>query len=100
MWLCAVAPSRGRGLKQGRFWALASVTRRPFTGAWIETQRGCAGQSESARRPFTGAWIETVVNWWDRAGESVAPSRGRGLKPLEGPTPFNINPSPLHGGVD
>ena len=33
----AVAPSRGRGLKQGLHSHLPDPGGRPFTGAWIET---------------------------------------------------------------
>ena len=34
-------------------------------------------------RPFTGAWIETWSRFRARASVSVAPSRGRGLKPAQ-----------------
>ena len=51
---------------------------RPFTGAWIETEKLCRLESFSQRRPFTGAWIETMTT-----GATTA-------------TPV----SPLHGGVD
>ena len=52
-------------------------SRRPFTGAWIETvfdEHLPAPQ----RRPFTGAWIETAI-----------PA-----------LPAITSESPLHGGVD
>ena len=55
----AVAPSRGRGLKQMLMPQMLDFDCRPFTGAWIET-------TQSARRS------ETLP--------AVAPSRGRGLK--------------------
>ena len=53
-----------------------------------------------ARRPFTGAWIETLdIALADRA-ISVAPSRGRGLKPVAVSALGPQLGSPLHGGVD
>ena len=100
-----VAPSRGRGLKQPLPATGQSLYhRRPFTGAWIETScdigaspcavvapsRGRGLKQKRARaedwgdgRPFTGAWIETgdTQTGVARYG-GVAPSPGRGLKPL------------------
>ncbi len=84
--LYRVAPSQGRGLK--RFLPQTPVQRggRPFTGAWIETDkgypttglynvapsqgRGLKRQKRKPslkphRRPFTGAWIETLENSMD-----------------------------------
>ena len=54
---------------------------RPLTGAWIETSQ-MAFSSASSRRPLTGAWIETlgIILWIPSM--MVAPSRGRGSKPL------------------
>ena len=35
------------------------VTRRTFTGAWIETRSAMEQVEASSGRTFTGAWIET-----------------------------------------
>ena len=82
-----VAPSRGRGLKH---YILLFVQqcglRRPFTGAWIETPRVAVADRAGLGRPFTGAWIETPATDRPRQLLGVAPSRGRGLKPLFRPT--------------
>ncbi len=54
--------------------------RRPFTGAWIETHLvNVCGLGEPGR-PFTGAWIETTSSCTMKSLSTVAPSRGRGLK--------------------
>ena len=77
-------------------------SRRPFTGAWIETNlpppplphpivapsrgRGLKlntpphPTSPGSGRPFTGAWIETYTSLMCLRESGVAPSRGRGLK--------------------
>ena len=59
--------------------------RRPFTGAWIETQGEYRIGAHYACRPFTGAWIETPIPCKVLASFAVAPSRGRGLKPTRVP---------------
>ena len=78
------------------------TTRRPFTGAWIETHTWDQSASHSVApsrgrglkhrleghfcailsRPFTGAWIETAALCLPSLCANVAPSRGRGLKLL------------------
>ena len=73
---------------------------RPFTGAWIETTLEIWRTQHMQRRPFTGAWIETGAPGVDDAGLGVAPSRGRGSKPLAGKGLSSLASSPLHGGVD
>ncbi len=101
---------------------ICNAPGRPFTGAWIET--ACCSRldilgywsplhggvdrnwllslwrAETKRRPFTGAWIETVSRVKETTGWQVAPSRGRGSKPLEGAASVAFRKSPLHGGVD
>ena len=54
----------------------------------------------SHRRPFTGAWIETDPESSRKAEREVAPSQGRGLKPDEIGIVFQEAESPLHRGVD
>ena len=75
-----VAPSRGRGLKPNHRANQILAKRRPFTGAWIETIMRVTTSLLSLSRPFTGAWIETEAQQAQLAQQSVAPSRGRGLK--------------------
>ena len=56
-------------------WRLRDVRSRkcaPYPARRAEPGRRC--------RPFTGAWIETPHHIGGRRGQSVAPSRGRGLK--------------------
>ena len=79
----AVAPSRGRGSKLSEHPEKAAVMMsplhggvdrnnvlvedvragrsRPFTGAWIETDRYQSVENLIWGRPFTGAWIETAL---------------------------------------
>ena len=115
----AVAPSRGRGLKQveyalrrrsnGRPFTGAWIETinlsssnlpkvcRPFTGAWIETSLPAASRRCPSRRPFTGAWIETLCPYSNRGHGSVAPSRGRGLKHVPAQTGNRIPRRPFTG---
>ena len=75
-------PSRERGLKHHDQRQLAKVMQvAPFTGAWIETNRGSQGSGPQAVAPFTGAWIETTggITFDPTVGTSL-PSRERGLK--------------------
>ena len=73
---------------------------RPFTGAWIETQKLIDTQGHRPVAPSRGRGLKQgkidKVIWFTL----VAPSRGRGLKPLEGGAGAACCGSPLHGGVD
>ena len=79
-WDGGVAPSRGRGLKpRSRPDSCRVWRRRPFAGAWIETQdpdtRPRCTVAPSRGRGLKPPRCTTVQR------HVVAPSRGRGLKP-------------------
>ena len=74
----AVAPLRGRGLKQKAKNQVHHVRRRSLTGAWIETSGGDV--------PFESS--------------DVAPLRGRGLKPPGKGVTGGMWRSLPYGGVD
>ena len=98
-----VAPSRGRGSKRRGHCARSSrggspphggvdrnsmtrtspraASRRPLTGAWIETCPSPPRADRGRGRPLTGAWIETSPSAARMSRPTVAPSRGRGSKP-------------------
>ena len=76
----AVAPLRGRGLKQGSQLGYQGGIRRSLTGAWIETENYRVQGSGYSRRSLTGAWIETMRPCRIPSRTRVAPLRGRGLK--------------------
>ena len=77
-----VAPTQGRGLKRRAGEPPAGDERRPYTGARIETwTRGWRGGGETGR-PYTGARIETPPQQKMAPLHGVAPTQGRGLKPL------------------
>ena len=68
-------------MKQAQGGKLQRTSRgRPFTGAWIETDKNEFFKFVLNGRPFTGAWIETLPCPKMRRMKAVAPSRGRGLK--------------------
>ena len=98
----SVAPSRGRGSKRlfdddrrlhrsspphggadrniWRLWRRLRRSRRPLTGARIETTYTPYGTGPNGSRPLTGARIETFAAGRDYNPLHVAPSRGRGSK--------------------
>ena len=98
-----VAPLRGRGSKPEQYHLSAHASRRPLTGAWVETALGHFRLPAVRCRPLTGAWVETLGkhsrrpyrwtsppyggvgrNSWTgmfgNTGLGVAPLRGRGSK--------------------
>ncbi len=55
---------------------------RPLAGAWIEITAIGAAISDTDGRPLAGAWIEMILETFSWKVNTVAPSRGRGLKYL------------------
>ncbi|CEE48925.1 conserved hypothetical protein [Xanthomonas citri pv. citri] len=61
---------------------------RALTGAWIETLKRSSDRGFKVGRALTGAWIETNAFDAHKAlAQEVAPSRARGLKPVQAPPP-------------
>ena len=76
-----VAPSRGRGLKHSCVSSRYCSSRRPFTGAWIETRPVPAHAAAAFVAPSRGRGLKPDPAGPAQDQHSVAPSRGRGLKP-------------------
>ena len=75
---------------------------RPFTGAWIETKVGKITSALNTVAPSRGRGLKHLSLLTTKKPERmVAPSRGRGLK-LCCRKSFGARclRSPLHGGVD
>ena len=115
------APSRGRGSKRFEPAVPRWSSRRPLTGARIETvewhlssrsprfapSRGRGSKHISARRrrhltrvrPLTGARIETHISL-QASQESGSPPHGGADRNVHGPREPLIACSPPHGGAD
>ena len=77
-----VAPSRGRGSKHQLRARLPDDQRSPPHGGADRNLSETLQPLDAQRRPLTGARIETSASWRATAAPAVAPSRGRGSKPL------------------
>jgi len=96
-----MSPPHGGVDRNSPMWLAAPMRRRrPHTGAWIETALGASSRRASSGRPHTGAWIETPWASGKTKWTPVAPTRGRGSKPVGPDGRDNIVSSPPHGGVD
>ena len=98
--MVCVAPSRGRGLKlQPDAIAFYLWRVAPSRGRGLKHRFPKDSRAES-RRPLTGARIETLVLLLLVGLVWVAPSRGRGLKLCFPTAGAGGRGSPPHGGAD
>ena len=74
--------------------------RRPFTGAWIETNVIRTQLSDKPGRPFTGAWIETGTLMYSPVYSPSRPFTGAWIETMLVGLMVISSWSPLHGGVD
>ena len=75
-----VAPSRGRGSKHDNSRGAFGCILSPLHGGVDRNLSFARMSSAVSRRPFTGAWIETHRHGRRLTIQTVAPSRGRGSK--------------------
>ncbi len=95
-----VAPSRGRGSKQLRGLAHNLAPCRPLAGARIETPTRRVPSCAGACRPLAGGADRNMLPVQYALLAQVAPSRGRGSKPLSSRTSLDDERSPPRGRAD
>ena len=70
-------PTRERGLKFRYAHTIQQISKvAPYTGAWIEIDKGRLCAAAPTVAPYTGAWIEIFACLTDTENISVAPYTG------------------------